>query len=51
MKPDIIYSKMNNVYSDNRGITGLETAIILNSVHRGSGSICFYRDDDWPFQH
>jgi len=29
MKPDIIYSKMNNVYSDNRGITGLETAIIL----------------------
>ena len=29
MKPDIIYSKMNNVYSDSRGITGLETAIIL----------------------
>ena len=29
MKPDGMYAKLKNVYADDRGITGLETAIIL----------------------
>ena len=29
MKPDGMYTKMKNIYADDRGITGLETAIIL----------------------
>ena len=29
MKPERMYTKMKNIYADDRGITGLETAIIL----------------------
>ena len=29
MKPDGIFAKLKNIYADDRGITGLETAIIL----------------------
>ena len=29
MKPDGMYAKLKNIYADDRGITGLETAIIL----------------------
>ena len=29
MKPDVIFARLKNFYADDRGITGLETAIIL----------------------